>query len=102
MGGIMKHKTLDEWQKLISQQQTSGLAIVDFCKEHRVSTSSFYKFRGRLQQQDNPPRFVKASKSAIDATIQSSVSVRLGDVSLSFSTPCEPVWLASFVKALQS
>ena len=73
----MKHKTKDEWQKLISQQQTRGLAFVDFCKKHRVSTSSFYKFLGRLQQQVNQPRFVKANKYAIDATIQSSVSVRL-------------------------
>jgi hypothetical protein len=98
----MKHKTLDEWRELISQQQSSGLSIVDFCKKHRLATSSFYKFRGQLQLQNNPPRFVKASKPTIDNTIQPSVSIRLGEVSLSFSTHCEPVWLASFVKALQS
>jgi len=98
----MKHKTLDEWRELISEQQSSGLSIVDFCKKHRLATSSFYKFRGRSQQPDNPPRFVKASKPVIDTTIQSSVSVRFGEVSLFFSSPCEPVWLASFVKALQS
>ena len=97
----MKHKSLDEWRELIAQQQSSELSIVDFCKKHRLATSSFYKFRGRLQQ-DSSSKFIKASKSAIDATIQPSVSIRLGEVSLSFSTPCEPVWLASFVKALQS
>lgn len=98
----MKHKTLEEWRELIAQQQSSGLSIVDFCQKLRLSTSSFYKFRGQLQQQDNPSRFVKASKSASDIPTQPSVSVRLGEVSLSFSTPCEPAWLASFVKALQS
>lgn len=98
----MKHRTLEEWRELISQQQSSGLSIVDFCQKLRVSTSSFYKFRGRLQQQENPPQFVKASKSASDIPLQPSVSVRLGEVSLSFSAPCEPAWLASFVKALQS
>ncbi|WP_158965469.1 hypothetical protein [Paraglaciecola sp. L3A3] len=46
----MKHRTLDEWRELISQQQSSGLAIIDFCREHRLSTSSFYKFRGQLYQ----------------------------------------------------
>ncbi|MEO9943918.1 hypothetical protein [Paraglaciecola sp.] len=89
----MKHKSLGEWRDLISQQQSSELSIVDFCQNFRVSTSSFYKLRGRLQQPDNPPRFVKASKPAIDTTTQPSLSVRLGELSLSFSTPCEPVWL---------
>ena len=97
----MKHKTLEEWRELISQQQSSGLSIVDFCQKLRVSTSSFYKFRGQLQQQDNPSRFVKASQSASDMAIQPSISVGFGEVSLCFSTPCEPAWLASFVKALQ-
>lgn len=97
----MKHKTLEEWRELIAQQQSSGLSIVDFCKKFRLSTSSFYKFRGQLQQQDNSPLFLKASKPTINNNIQPSISVRLGEVSLSFSTPCEPVWLAGFVKALQ-
>ncbi|MEO9947393.1 MAG: hypothetical protein ABJD02_00520 [Paraglaciecola sp.] len=84
----MKHKTLEKWRELITQQQSSELSIVDFCKMLRLSTSSFYKFRGQLQEPDNPPRFVKASKPDIDKTIQPSVSVRLGEVSLSFPTPC--------------
>ncbi|WP_416143399.1 IS66 family insertion sequence element accessory protein TnpA [Paraglaciecola chathamensis] len=42
----MKHRALDEWRELIAQQQSSELSIVDFCKRLRVSTSSFYKFRG--------------------------------------------------------
>lgn len=98
----MKHRTREEWRELISQQQSSGLSIVDFCNSLKVSTSSFYKFRGQLQQQDKPPRFIKASKSASDETIQPSISFTLGEVSLSFSSTCEPAWLASFVKALQS
>ncbi|MEO9944257.1 hypothetical protein [Paraglaciecola sp.] len=65
----MKHKTLEGWRESITQQKSSGLSIVDFCQKLRLSTSSFYKFRGQSQQQVNPPRFVKAGKPATYATI---------------------------------
>ena len=98
----MKHRTLDEWLELISQQQSSGLAIIDFCREHRLSTSSFYKFRGQLQQQNREPKFLKVSKPTVDTKVQSTILLTFGEVSLSFSSTCEPAWLANFVKALQS
>ena len=35
----------EQWQVIIEKQQTSGLTIIDYCREHQLSTSSFYVFR---------------------------------------------------------
>ncbi len=93
----MRHKTQDEWAVLIVEQQSSDLTIIDFCKEHGLATSSFYKFRKRLQPQDTTPKFIQAKP----AGTSSAISVNLGDISVTISSSCEPVWLASFIKALQ-
>lgn len=98
----MKHKTLAEWQTLVTRQQSSGLTIVDFCQEHKIATSSFYKFRKRLQHQECEPAFIKVSEPTVGAKMQPTVSLTYGDISLSFSSSSEPAWLANFVKALQS
>jgi len=34
-----------QWKALLEGQQTSGLTIIDYCREHQLSTSSFYVFR---------------------------------------------------------
>lgn len=39
-------KTLDEWKQLIEEQQKSSLFIVAFCRENKLPTSNFYKYRG--------------------------------------------------------
>ncbi|WP_404833865.1 IS66 family insertion sequence element accessory protein TnpA, partial [Alteromonas macleodii] len=43
----MKQKTLDDWKQLIEEQQKSGLSIVAFCRENKLPTSNFYKYRGQ-------------------------------------------------------
>lgn len=97
----MRHKTQDEWAALITEQQSSDLTIVDFCKEHGLATSSFYKFRKRLQPQGTPAKFIQAK--AIGAPRNEySVNVSCGAVSISVPLSCEPVWLANFIKALQA
>ena len=45
----MQKRTLNDWQKLIEQQQTSGLSIVAICKENMLPTSNFYKLMVYLE-----------------------------------------------------
>jgi len=37
-----------QWQTIIETQQTSGLTIADFCREHQLSTTTFYAVRKKL------------------------------------------------------
>jgi putative transposase len=34
-----------QWKPLLEAQQTSGLTIIDYCREHQLSTSNFYVFK---------------------------------------------------------
>ena len=34
-----------QWKAILEEQQTSGLTIIDYCREHQLLISSFYVFR---------------------------------------------------------
>ncbi|WP_036979937.1 MULTISPECIES: IS66 family insertion sequence element accessory protein TnpA [Pseudoalteromonas] len=59
----MQKRTLNDWQKLIEQQQTSGLSIVAFCKENMLPTSNFYKYRSKLQDAAKAPKLLKVNSN---------------------------------------
>jgi len=41
-------RSADQWAALIAAQAKSGLSIAAFCREHGLSASGFYQWRGRL------------------------------------------------------
>jgi len=41
-------RSQEQWQTILNEQQTSGLTIIEYCREHQLSTSSFYVFRKNL------------------------------------------------------
>jgi hypothetical protein len=53
------------WRQLIAQQEQSGLSVLAFCQQHRISEYSFYQWRKRLTEQ-LPVQFalVDTSRSA--------------------------------------
>jgi len=46
------HRTPEQWQQIFEQYSASGLAIVAFCKQQKLNTSSFYAWRKRLSSSD--------------------------------------------------
>ncbi len=42
------------WQGLIEEHSRSGLSVLEFCKERKVSATSFYQWRTKLQQESEP------------------------------------------------
>ena len=44
------HRTADQWQLLVSQQQTSGLTAPKFCEQYSVGYASFCQWRKRLAE----------------------------------------------------
>ena len=43
-----QHLSPTQWQTLLSKFETSGLSVVEFCRHHGVSNSSFYRWRTQL------------------------------------------------------
>ncbi len=94
----MKQRTLDDWQTLI-EQQASGLSIVGFCKQNKLPTSNFYKYRAKLQEVEAAPKLVKVKSTSV-VPVNTSIILAHGKTQLTFPSSCEPRWLASFIKEL--
>ena len=97
----MKQRTLGDWQTLIEQQQASGLPIVVFCKQNKLTTSNFYKYRAKPQKTELPPKLVKVNAPPIIPD-QSAITLTHGKTQLIFPLNCDPQWLASFIQALNA
>jgi hypothetical protein len=47
-------RSATQWQRLVSQQATSGLTALAFCERHDLSYASFIQWRRRLQSIEPP------------------------------------------------
>jgi hypothetical protein len=47
----------DQWRARIAEQERIGLSVKQFCKEHRITTWSFYDWRKRLRESAAPVHF---------------------------------------------
>ncbi len=58
-------RTPKQWQAIVEQHASSDLKIVTFCKQQKITPSSFYAWRKRLKRQspfpviDNTPVFTE-------------------------------------------
>jgi hypothetical protein len=43
-------KSPAQWQSLLSKQSLSGLSVTNFCQEHKISESSFYKWQSEFRK----------------------------------------------------
>ena len=53
-----------QWRAMLSRFSTSGLSVSAFCEREAVSTASFYRWRGLLEQHDNGKGVGVENKSA--------------------------------------
>jgi putative transposase len=97
----MKRRTLNDWRGLIEQQQASGLSIVGFCKQQKLTTSNFYKYRTRLQENGSTPKLVKINSTSL-TPVNKSITLTPGNTQLTLPSNCKSHWLAGFIKALNT
>ena len=43
-------KSPAQWQALVNQQTQSDLSVTNFCQEHKLSESSFYKWQSEFRK----------------------------------------------------
>ena len=48
MSQTKHHRSQQQWQDLIAEQSQGSMTVSAYCKKHRLSTSSFYKWRATL------------------------------------------------------
>jgi hypothetical protein len=47
---MTKEERVSYWQRVIEQQESSGLSVLDFCRENHRSPYQFYRWRRRFRQ----------------------------------------------------
>ena len=63
-----------QWRRWISQWQTSGLSVRDFCARHRLATASFYNWRRVLERRAaEEPAFVPVQVLADAMPVQATL-----------------------------
>lgn len=79
----------EQWQTIIEAQQNSGLTIAQYCREHQLSSTSFYSVRKKLGL--IPTGFVRAKITQQVEVIEETASVQImvgkATVQLPGSTP---------------
>jgi len=82
-------RSQEQWQIIIEDQQTSGLTILDYCKQQQLSTSSFYAVRKKISMPSGNFVRAKITQQVEVVAEQSFITVTVGkaNISLPISTP---------------
>jgi transposase-like protein len=97
-----QRRDASQWQVLIEQQRTSGLAIKRFCAEHGVGEASFYAWRRHLRrtpplQSNDVEKFVRLEPR--QAAVSDALEVRF---TCGTTLRCSSAHLADLVGLLRS
>jgi hypothetical protein len=79
-----------QWQKIIEKQQISGLTIADYCRQHQISTTTFYACR---------KKFGASQSTFVKATITQQVEVLSSPEPISFNIGNATLMLPSTTSA---
>mgnify|MGYP001220454115 CR=1 FL=1 len=104
----MAKRSHEDWTNLIQQQPSSGLTITDFCRQHKLSTSSFYARKASMT--NTTPKsgasFVKAVApvTVITQALTSQPTICLQHQTGLWTFPISlpPSYLLEFIKGLQT
>lgn len=58
---MRKFRTQEQWRKVLLDHQGSGLTVSEYCRQHKIPTSGFYKQRSLQAQQSNSDAFISAT-----------------------------------------
>ena len=65
------------WRQLIAQYETGSLTQKSFCQKHRISVSSFHKWRQRFKQNEDADHFIDISRAIVPTQHKSQSAVEL-------------------------
>jgi len=93
------------WPAHLAVIDRTGVTVAEYGREHVLSASSLYVWRGRLQRDVAvPPARVTTTRFAEVTTTDrvpasSELCVRIGATTLEFDTLPDPAWLAALVRS---
>lgn len=104
----MTRRTQAQWQTIIEQYVQSGLTPREYCAQHNIHLQTFYSRRHALglaktRQREQKIMPEKSASHFVQAKVVSrhcSIVMQTREAQLSFSSECDPAWLAKLLKGL--
>ena len=90
----------EQWRTLITEQQASGLTIIDYCRKHQLATSSFYVFRKKLGINSSSFVRTQVTQQVELVTQQSLIELTLGKATLKLPSNTSATYLCQVLRAL--
>ncbi len=90
----------EQWRTILNEQQTSGLTIIDYCREHQLATSSFYVFRKKLGVTSNNFVRTQVTQQVEVITQQPLIELTLGKATLRLPSSTSATYLGQVLRAL--
>ena len=94
-------KTIEFWEKAISEQRESGFTVEEYCELIEKPTHRFYYWKRQFSEQsritdsNDPDGFIEVFQSVKTSTIAGSsnerIEIRIGACTLFFPTTTDPV-----------
>lgn len=103
-------KKSSKWRDLILSYQDSSLSVTQFCKNHNISKSSFYKWCSKLSLdvKVSKGKFIAVRQSEdspgllLDSGISSPIKISFSDISLELSQGCSLSELSQIISLLNA
>jgi len=89
----------EQWQSIIEDQQSSGLTIIDYCRQHKLSLTSFYDHRKKLDLTQSG--FIRAKvtqKMELKTRSVENISLSVGHATLSLPSSTSASYLAQILR----
>ncbi len=67
----------DQWRQFIVEQERSGATVKGFCQEHGVREHSFYYWRKRFRERQQPMRFALVERGPARSEVSSQATLEL-------------------------
>jgi hypothetical protein len=89
----------EQWQSIIEDQQSSGLTIIDYCRQHKLSQTSFYAHRKKLDLTQSG--FIRAKVTQqieLETRSEENINLRVGNATLSLPSSTSASYLAQILR----
>ena len=92
----------EQWRERVAAQESSGLAVRAYCKEHGIGEHSFYTWRQRLRRESQAVSF-----ALVQAKLERPESAdRIAELLLPggerLRIPCEEAALSAVLRAVRA
>ena len=95
-----RNDTAATWQRLLAEQQASGISVTAWCAQQNIQAGTFYAWRKRLTASaPSPvPQWVAVSTPGVGTP----VTLRVGQVAIEVAAGFDPHLLAEVLTVLEA